>query len=240
MLSHDQLRHFADHGWVLEENVLSPDQIEAYKAALERQSHYVRPLAHKDDDEIVHVDCMVNGDPIFREWLMIPQVLEANRQLMGAEIKYETCHAMIKRPHPDRRTQHDPLRDPDKMGWHRGLRPKWGTFPHDTDPDLINCVFLNNITYLTDVAPGDGGTMILDGSHRLEGTYETLKDQVPRRRGHGHSRQHPPLHRDPPPRRRAHPQRKRALYHVLRLHPQLVRQLARHRSPRLRPQNRAR
>ncbi|MYH62999.1 MAG: hypothetical protein F4148_15010, partial [Caldilineaceae bacterium SB0675_bin_29] len=100
MLTHDQLRHFSDHGWVLEENVLSPEQIEAYKAALERQSHYVRPLAHDDDDEIVHIDCMVNGDPVFREWLMIPQVLEANRQLMGAEIKYETCHAMIKRPHP--------------------------------------------------------------------------------------------------------------------------------------------
>ena len=179
MLTYEQLRHFAEHGWVLEENVLSPEQIEAYKTGLERQSQYVRPLAHEDNDEIVHIDCMVNGDPLFREWLMIPQVLEANRQLMGAEIKYETCHAMIKRPHTERHTQHDPLRDPEKMGWHRGMRPKWGTFPHDTDADLVNCVFLNNITYLTDVAPGDGGTMILDGSHRLEGTYETLKDKCP-------------------------------------------------------------
>ena len=122
---------------------------------------------------------MVNGDPLFREWLMIPQVLEANRQLMGAEIKYGDmpCHdqtAPHRAPHPAR-----PLARSGKMGWHRGMRPKWGTFPHDTDADLVNCVFLNNITYLTDVAPGDGGTMILDGSHRLEGTYETLKEKCP-------------------------------------------------------------
>ena len=96
-----------------------PRQVEDYKAALDRQSHYTRPLAHNDDDEILHVDCMVNGDPLFRDWIMIPQVLEANRQLMGAEIKYETCHAMIKRPHPQRHTDRDALRDPDKMGWHR-------------------------------------------------------------------------------------------------------------------------
>ena len=174
MLSHQQLCHFAEHGWVLEENVLSPEQIEAYKAALERQARYTRPLAHSDDDEIINIDCMVNGDPLFRDWIMMPQVLEANRQLMGAEIKYETCHTMIKRPHPQRHTDPESLRHPDKMGWRRGMRPKWGTYAHDSDPDLINCVFLNNITCLTDVKPGGGGTMILDGSHRLErGTYET-------------------------------------------------------------------
>ena len=65
MLTYEQLRHFAEHGWVLEENLLSPEQIEAYKTALERQSQYVRPLAHEDNDEIVHIDCMVNGDPLF-------------------------------------------------------------------------------------------------------------------------------------------------------------------------------
>ena len=59
------------------------------------------------------------------------------------------------------------------------MRPKWGTFADDTDPELVNCLFLNNITYLTDVEPGDGGTMILDGSHRFEGTYETLKERCP-------------------------------------------------------------
>ena len=179
MLTHQQLRHFAQHGWVLEEAVLDGEQVEVYRAALERQAADMQPFVHSDTEEITNIDCMVNCDPLFRDWIVLPQVMEANRQLMGAEIKYETCHAMIKQPHPERALRQEELRDPDVMSWHRGLRPKWGTFAHDTDPELINCTFLNNITYLTDVSPRDGGTMVLDGSHRLEGTYETLKDQCP-------------------------------------------------------------
>ena len=48
MLTYEQLRHFAEHGWVLEETYSAPEQIESYKTALERQSQYVRPLAHED------------------------------------------------------------------------------------------------------------------------------------------------------------------------------------------------
>ena len=179
MLTHEQLLHFSEHGWVLEENVLDDGQVSAYKTALEKQADALKPVLHRDDEEIANIDCMVNGDPIFRDWITIPQVLDANRQLMGAEIKYETCHAMIKRPHPDRNSRGHELRNPETAAWHRGLRPKWGTFPHDSDDKLINCTFLNNITYLTDVAPGDGGTMVLDGSHRLEGDYATLKERCP-------------------------------------------------------------
>ena len=44
MLSHQQLRHVAEHAWVLEENVLSPQQTDAYKTALERQAEHARPI----------------------------------------------------------------------------------------------------------------------------------------------------------------------------------------------------
>ena len=51
--------------------------------------------------------------------------------------------------------------------------------PHDFDPTLHNYRFLNNITYLSDVHPGDGGTAVLDGSHVCEGTYAQLRDHFP-------------------------------------------------------------
>lgn len=175
MLTRDQLLYFAEHGWVLEEDIIDPDQVEQYKRGLEKQSDIPDP-SHKDTEDIKNLTAMVNHDQIFRDWIMIPQVLDANRQLMGCEIKYECCHAMIKAPHPDRETKGDELRDPDKLGWHRGIRPKWGTYVDDKDDELINCTFLNNITYLTDVSPGDGGTIVLDGSHKHEGHYGTLKD----------------------------------------------------------------
>jgi hypothetical protein len=106
-------------------------------------------------------------------------VLDANRQLLGAHLHLEHANAHIKVPHPDRHTRAADLRDlhGDAGHWHRGLRPKWGTFPHDTDPRLINCTYMNNITYLTAVSPGNGSTAVLDGSHKLEGTYQALMDR---------------------------------------------------------------
>jgi hypothetical protein len=178
MLSHEQLLHFAEHGWVLEEDVFEESQIDAYKDGLERMAEEFE-AAPSGSGDIVGVTAMVNYERIFRDWIMTPNILEANRQLMGAEIKYECCHATIKSPHPDRETERDQLRDPERMSWHRGLRPKWGVVPHDTDESLINSTFLNNITYLTNVAPTDGGTMVLDGSHRHEGDFKSLKDELP-------------------------------------------------------------
>jgi len=176
MLSYEQHLHFSIHGWVLEENVLNPDQVETYKQGLDRLAMLLKPH-EKDSEDITNIDTMVKHEALFRDWIMMPEVLEANRQLMGCEIKYECSHAMIKIPHPDRHTRLDALRDVEQMGWHRGLRPKWGIVPHDDDDTLIQSTFLNNITYLTDVSPTDGGTMVLDGSHKLEGNYASLKDQ---------------------------------------------------------------
>lgn len=60
MLTYEQLRHFADHDWILEEDVLNRSQIDAYKSSLERQDEYVRPVTHTDDDDIININCMVN------------------------------------------------------------------------------------------------------------------------------------------------------------------------------------
>ena len=79
---------------------------------------------------------------------------------MGAEIKYETCHAMIKRPHSERHTQHDPLRETGQDGLASRYAPQVGTFPHDTDPDPGQLRISQQHYLPDDVAPGDGGTMI--------------------------------------------------------------------------------
>jgi hypothetical protein len=103
-------------------------------------------------------------------------------QPLGARLRLAHTHAHIKVPHPERHTRATELADfggKFAIGWHRELRPKWGTFPHDMDPRLINCSYLNNITYFTAVKPGDGGTAILDGSHKLEGDYQSLKERCP-------------------------------------------------------------
>ncbi len=181
MLTFEKLLHFSEHGWVLLPGVFNGEQVAAYKAGLERLSRTRRAVEPGNDPELTVVDNMVMHDPLFLEWFRTPRILEANKQILGAQLRFQGVNAHIKRPHPDRNTRAAAaqLCDPDTLGWHRGLRPKWGNFPHDDDPRLMNCAFLNNITYLTDVAPRNGSTMILDGSHRLEGGYAALKSQCP-------------------------------------------------------------
>jgi hypothetical protein len=68
----------------------------------------------------------------------LPGVLAANRQLMGADLRVQGISAQIKRPHPERDTRRRELREPDGIGWHRAMRPRWAHFPDERDPSLLN------------------------------------------------------------------------------------------------------
>lgn len=178
MLSHDQLKHFAEHGWILLERVLNQGQIEAYKRKMDACAATYRPRQHTNKDSVLrYVEPLVVLDPLFRDWLTLPGVLEADKQLAGAALTLKNSFGIITQPHPDRHTRAKELLDPAAGGWHRGMRPKWGTFPHDTDKQLVHCPYINNFTYLTDVSPGNGGTRVLEGSHKLDGDYQSLKDR---------------------------------------------------------------
>ena len=120
MLTDAQLYHFAAHGWVLQENVFNPEEVTAFKNALDRlYETKVSTMAHKDTKDVKNIDNMVNYDQIFRNWIMNPQILPVLKQLLGTPPRFECCHAMIKLPHPDREPRNDDLRDPAKMGWHQ-------------------------------------------------------------------------------------------------------------------------
>src|SRR5215472_1906575 len=132
MLTHEQLVQFADHGWVLLESVVDEDQCKAYRDALD---HFVRTRRSFDPlNELIDltvIDNMVLYDDLFLDWFKLPGVLDANRQLMGAHLHLDSVTAHIKVPHPDRHMRAEELADMDRWSWHRGMRPKWGIFPHD-------------------------------------------------------------------------------------------------------------
>lgn len=178
MLSYAQRKHFSEKGWVLLEDVFNADQVSAYIAAMDR-AWAMRRCLHTSEwtEEIVVLDNLVYFDQVFLEWLAVPGLIEANAQIMGSRVRFEAVFSHIKQPHKERHTRAEEFSNPDRWGWHRDLRPKWGVFPADDDPALINALLLNNVTYLTDVSPGNGSTAFLNGSHRLEGGYQSLKDR---------------------------------------------------------------
>jgi ectoine hydroxylase-related dioxygenase (phytanoyl-CoA dioxygenase family) len=168
MLTDAQLFHFAVHGWVLQEDVFDAEECAAFRAGMDKlYASDVSTMVHKDTDDVKNVDNMISHEQLFRDWIIHPKILPVQKQLLGTPPRFECCHSMIKHPHPERAGRRDELADPENMQWHRGIRPKYGIVEANNH-SYINTTFLNNISYLTDVGPDDGGTMALDGSHRLE------------------------------------------------------------------------
>ncbi len=178
MLTYEQRKHFAENGWVLLENIFDAPKVLEYIAAMDR-AKAIRRCLHTSQwtDEIIVLDNIVYFDQIFLEWLTVPELIEAHTQLLGTRLRFGAVFSHIKQPHKERETRREELSKPDNWGWHRDLRPKWGVFPADDDPDLIYAHFLNAVTYLTDVSPGNGSTAFLSGSHRFDGDYQTLKEK---------------------------------------------------------------
>ena len=65
MLTDAQLYHFAVHGWVLQEDVFSPEEVDAFKGGLD-QLYERKVSTMKDSEDIKNINNMVNYDPIYR------------------------------------------------------------------------------------------------------------------------------------------------------------------------------
>lgn len=54
MLNREQLMHFAEHGWVLEENIFTQGQVEQIKRGLDRLAEGMKPHHTDTDPGLVH------------------------------------------------------------------------------------------------------------------------------------------------------------------------------------------
>jgi hypothetical protein len=183
-LSEDQLLHFAEHGWVLLEDVLDEAECQKYTAALDRTlARLKRP---GDDGYETQHHATRNPhlyDPAFLDWYGTPGVLEAYRQLIGRhDIRVWDSLITTGEPHPQRRERRAELLDPEGWGWHRDFDPRWILVPHLSDPRLTHSTVVVAATFLTPHSPERGVTAMLDGSHKHAGEddetlYSVLKDR---------------------------------------------------------------
>jgi Phytanoyl-CoA dioxygenase (PhyH) len=170
-LSANQLRHFADHGWVVLDSVLDEDTCGRYRDAIE---YTVNRLKHSTAEAATH-RAFVQAHlyhPLFIDLYGTPGLIPALRQLIGVrEPRLLDARAVTDAPHPGRQGREDELRDPLTWGWHRDFRPRWNILPHESDPRLINSLVVTVAFYFTPPSPDRGATALLDGSHRHEGPY---------------------------------------------------------------------
>ncbi|HYE05591.1 MAG TPA: hypothetical protein VEL07_08665, partial [Planctomycetota bacterium] len=118
MLTRDQLEFFADHGWIVLDDVFDAARCAAFRAGLDRMAATRRHSGGSCAQTVV-VTHAVFDDPLFLAWLREPRILEANAQIIGDRLRFQGDNAFIRVPHPDRATRRDELMDPDTWGWHR-------------------------------------------------------------------------------------------------------------------------
>ena len=177
MLTHEQLTDFSRRGWVIQEGIFDGDFMDACRMAMDERTE-TQPADRKEVDPDINFG-LINHQQVFRDCFLHPMMIEGCRQLMGTELRHRFTWMNIKEPHLERHTNRRALMDIDRLAWHRDMRPKWGTFVDDDDPSLANCILINCMVPVTDIGPDDGGTMVLEGSHKLEGAGISELRQCP-------------------------------------------------------------
>jgi ectoine hydroxylase-related dioxygenase (phytanoyl-CoA dioxygenase family) len=161
--------HFDAYGYVLLEDVLTPEEVERMKAALYRMKadpelEAQRVYAHRRGTHHVLFGHLVEYDPALLEYAVHPKLVPLVEEVVGGSVRLEESEAIINRREPDADLEALHRRRTNPTGFHTGTRATWGCY---YERDRFHCMFVKTLAYLTDVGPDDGGTCIIPGSHKM-------------------------------------------------------------------------
>ncbi len=173
-----QRLQFDVYGYILLENVLTPDEVTRMKDALyrlkaepdlERHRVYINQRA----GHIFHVGHVVEYDPALLEYATHPRLLPLVEEAVGGSVRLEETEAIINRRDPALDAAGWAGRQTLPTGFHTGTRHGWGTY---YEKNHFHGLFVKTLAYLTDVGPDDGGTAVIPGSHRLSWPEREIVD----------------------------------------------------------------
>ena len=162
------------NGYVVIENALSADQTgrlleTTYRIESEfrRTGETPSPSSHYSSttETYFRVDNLPHIDPAYLEYVTHPRLLSMAEEIVGGTVRLEQSDAHIRRPT-------GPLKGPKSYGFHRGINPGFNY----TRNGLYHFTFIKTLTNLTDLEPGDGGTTVIAGSHKI--TDEVDRDSI--------------------------------------------------------------
>jgi len=161
--------HFDAYGYVLLENILTPEEVERMKAALYRMKadpdlERQRVYTHRKGDHYQLFGHLIEYDPALLEYAVHPKLIPLVEDVVGGAVRLEESEAIINRRNPALNPEEARGRRCIPTGFHTGTQHGWGTY---FEQNRFHCLFVKTLAYLTDVGPGDGGTAVIPGSHRM-------------------------------------------------------------------------
>jgi len=171
-LTPDERYHLDVFGYVVVPNVLSAEECEAIRGALQKLKRDLQspdaearktphsPFALVNQPHHVFMGSIIEADPAITAYATHPRLVGMAEELIGGEARILEFNAHINSRNPD-----DTFDAPPQFGFHRGIDVPYGSH---TKNGLYHCNFVKTLTNLTDLGPDDGGTVVIAGSHKLD------------------------------------------------------------------------
>ena len=167
-----QRYHLEIFGYVVVEGVLGPDEVASlYNAMHNLKDEFIasgdpwnitiRGSSIEGDSSIdrrVKFRRMIEATPEFLQHAGHQRIVGMAEEVVGARVRLTEQEGTINSRDPDL-----PYNGPGRYLWHRN-RPSTLTYEEN---GLFHCSFVKSITNLSDLGPGDGGTCVIAGSHKV-------------------------------------------------------------------------
>ncbi|MBI4552593.1 MAG: phytanoyl-CoA dioxygenase family protein [Candidatus Latescibacteria bacterium] len=153
------------NGYVVIENVLSKAEVDKlldtiYKIERVYRETGALPAAcshfSSTKEDFFRIDNLPHIDLCFFEYVTHPRLVGMAEEIVGGTVRLEQSDAHIRRP-----VKHQT--EPESYGFHRGINPGFSYIKNG----LYHFTFVKTLTNLTDLEPGDGGTTVIAGTHKI-------------------------------------------------------------------------
>ncbi len=167
VLTRAQRFHLEVNGYVVipgvidstEVTALRDSLIDARRVALEHSHEQRRPVVGPGSrpPNLLKIRSILEAYPAVCRYVTNPKVVAAAEDAVGSEVRLVEVYGICNR-RESVEASHNTYR------FHRGADPVSGGYVRD---GVYYCNFVKALTYLSDVGPEDGGTVIIAGSHKL-------------------------------------------------------------------------
>ena len=171
-----QRLHFDIYGFVMLQDVLTPDEVSRMKDALHRMKadsdlKSKRVYTSRRREHYILMGNLIEYDPALLEYAVHPKLVPLVEEVVGGKVRLEETEAIINSREANADLEELHKRRYNPTGFHRGTQHGWGTY---IEQNKFHCIFVKTLAYLTDVGPDDGGTCVIPGSHRLTWPQEEM------------------------------------------------------------------
>ena len=168
-LTPSQRLHLEVNGFVLLPEVLDRPRIDALlEATYGIEEHFRRTgelpgpscFNTSTTEAFFRIDNLPHLHPAYFDYLTDPYIVGMAEEIVGGPVRLEQSDAHIRRPAEDGPGANG---QPKRYGFHRGINPAYS----HTANGLYHFSFIKALTNLTDLGPGDGGTTVIPGTHKI-------------------------------------------------------------------------